>query len=191
MFPVCRVTEKDVANRFDTYTRTHARTRPWVTRVWQIGFAPTTTTTTTTKSTTSGVVVGSRVWGSHLRTLTPLFSVQLSTHTDTRYSTPTRGQSRNTRNTRENMTARRRRLTSRKTTRHASVTSQSISVRKPIRWRMETIARAKKKVNWRRRRRDGYVEGTHHGHHWIITACEYTIWVWGSKIVIIITIESV
>lgn len=190
MFPVCGVTEKDVANRFDTYTRTHAHA--------PMCYSSLTNWLCTDNDDDDNDEVVYERSGAGLvcvllkssPTLTPLYSMQFSTHTDTRYSIPTRGQSRNTRNTRENMTARRRRLTSRKTTRRASVTSQSISVRKPIRWRMETIGRAKK-ANWRRWRWGGYSEGAHHGHHWVITACEYTIWVWSSKIVIIITIESV
>jgi len=134
VFPVCGVTEKDVANRFDTYTLTHAHA--------PMSYSSLTNWLCTDNDDddddddddyerSGGGLVCVGLTSSP--TLTPPFSVQLSTHTDIRYSTPTRGQSRNTRNTRENMTARRRRLTSRKTTRRASVMSQSISVRKPIR----------------------------------------------------------
>jgi len=173
--------------------RTH--TRPWVTRVWQIGFAPTTTTRRQRRRWLRVEWWWARVCGAHIftHTHTPIFRAAFYTHTHTNsVFNLTRSQSRNTRNTRENMTARRRRLTSRKTARRASVTSQSISVRKPIRWRMETIGRAKN-AYWRRlrrlRRRWRWRGHTHRGQHRrVITTCEYTIWVRGSKIVIIIII---
>jgi len=103
MFPVCGIMEKDVANRFDTYTRTHAHAF--------VNYSSLTNWLCTDDDWSSGLVCLGLT--SSPCTHTSIFRARTHTHTQTHtvFNLPVRSQSRDARNIRENMTGRHRQLT--------------------------------------------------------------------------------